>query len=118
MRPSDFTLTENHVYKHGNRIIPGVTDTIQANFGKRPWYSEWHAGRGKAVHLAIHYLVNNQLNWETVDKRIKPRVEAFQRFLNETRLQVIDSEVKMFSERYQFAGTMDLVLSDGKLIIE
>lgn len=114
---SDFRLTEGHIYKHGDRVIPGVTETIQANFGNRPYWDEWKAGKGKAVHLAIHYLVQGRLNWDTVDEQIRGRVEAFQKFLNQTRLEVIESELQMFSNRYQFGGTMDLLLSNGSLIV-
>lgn len=109
---SDFRLIEGHIYKYGDRTIPGVTATLEANFGNRPYWSEWHAERGKAVHLAIHYLVNNSLNWDSVDERIRPRIEAFQKMLNETGFRVIDSEIKLFSRKYQFAGTIDLELAD------
>lgn len=115
---SDLKLIEpNHVYKLGDRIIPGVTDTIQANFGNRPWYDEWHAGKGKAVHLAIHYLVTGQLNWDTVDSQIVGRVRAFQKFHNETRLPIIESELRMYSKRYQVAGTLDLMFEEKVLIL-
>lgn len=113
MQMSDLKLIEpEHVYKLGDRTIPGVTDTIQANFGTRPWYSEWHAGKGKAVHLAIHYLVTNQLNWRTVDSKIESKIKAFQKFLAETGFKVVDSELKLFSKRHQFAGMIDLILKD------
>lgn len=118
MQMSDLKLIEpDHIYKLGDRIIPGVTDTIQANFGTRPWYSEWHAGKGKAVHLAIHYLVTGQLNWDSVDPQIINRVKAFQKFHNETRFSIVESELKMYSERLQFAGTLDLIFSGQGLIL-
>lgn len=109
--PEDFYLdTEAHIYRRGNRIIPGVTETLQINFGKRIYWNEWYANRGKAVHLAIYYLVRDELNWDTVDERIKPRVEAFQKFLRETGFSVLSSEIQLFSKRYNFAGTIDLIL--------
>lgn len=114
---SDLKLTEGHVYKVGDRPITGVTSSISTNFGKRDHWNEWHRDRGNAVHLAIHYLVNNRLDWDTVDERIKPRIEAFQKFLGQTGFEVVESELQMFSKKYQFAGTCDLVLTDGKDLI-
>lgn len=104
---------ERHIYTFGNRTVPGVTDILQDNFGVKPYWSEWHAQKGKAIHRAIALLVKNELNWASVDHRIIGRIKAFQRFIRETEYEVIQSEVSIFSSRYQFAGTLDLVVSDG-----
>ncbi len=108
---SDFTFDEkDHIYRLDGRILPGVTKTLEHNFGTRPYWSEWHAERGKAMHLAIHYMAENRLDWNTVDDRIKSRLSAFQKFLDETGYVIRYSEIKLFSRRYRFAGTLDLIL--------
>jgi len=104
---------EHHVYTVDKRVVPGVTSILQDNFGVKPYWSEWHAQKGRAIHQAIALLVKNKLDWTSVDHRIIGRIKAFQRFIQETRYEVIQSEVSLFSSRYQFAGTLDLVVSDG-----
>jgi len=107
----DFTFDDStHTYRLKGRIIPGVTSVLQDNFGTRPYWSEWHANRGKAVHLSIHYMIQNRLDWNTVDERIKARIEAFQKCIKENNFQVEKSEIKLCSNRYRFAGTLDLIL--------
>lgn len=103
---------EDHVYTIGNRVVPGVTSILQDVHGVKPYWSEWHANKGTAVHRAIALLVKGELDWGSVDHRILGRIKAFQRFIRETGYNVLVSEKSMFSERYQFAGTLDLILSD------
>jgi len=104
---------EHHVYTVDGRVVPGVTSILQDNFGVKPYWSEWHANKGTQVHRAIALLVKDKLDWDTVDNRIFGRIKAFQRFIRETGYRVIKSEVSLFSELNQFAGTLDLVVSDG-----
>ena len=104
---------EKHVYTVGKRVVPGVTSILQDNFGVKPYWSEWHAQKGTAVHQAIALLVKDELDWESVDHRITGRIKAFQRFIQETGYEVLWSEESLFSKRYQFAGTLDLVVFDG-----
>jgi len=106
---------EHHIYTFEKRVIPGVTSILQDNFGVKPYWSEWHAQKGRAIHQAIALLVKDQLDWESVDNRITGRIKAFQRFIRETGYDVRQSEISLFSERNQFAGTLDLVLSDSAI---
>jgi len=112
----DFTFDNcNHIYRLKDRIIPGVTTVLQDNFGTRSYWSEWYANRGKATHLAIHYMIQDRLDWNTVDERIKPRIEAFKKCIKENDFKIEKSEIKLCSKRYRFAGTLDLILAGGIL---
>ncbi len=114
----DLILDEKeHIYRLDGRILPGVTKILEHNFGTRPYWTERSAEKGKALHLAIHYLVTGGVDWNTVNDEIKPKVEAFQKFLKETGYKIIDSEIKLFSQRYQFAGTIDLILEGDRTLI-
>lgn len=105
---------ENHIYKYKNYVIPSVTGVIKDNFGTPPWYNDWYAQRGRAIHLAIHLLINNKLDWKTVDDRIKSRVLAFVKFLNQCDLKPINSEVVYFNKYPQFGGTIDVIFLNPK----
>lgn len=104
---------EAHVYTVENRVVPGVTSILQDNFGVKPYWSERAAQKGRMIHLAIAKLVKDELDWESLDSRILGRVKAFERFIRETGYIVLQSEVSLFSSRYQFAGTLDLVVIDS-----
>jgi len=103
---------ETHTYTINGRIYPSVTQIIKGVLGDELWYKDWYAGRGRAIHQAIHYLVKNRLNYDSLDERIVGQIEAFKKFLVETGFTVLESEIQMYSNTYQFAGTADLILSD------
>ena len=108
---------ETHIYKLNNRILPSVNQIIKAIFGSKFWYDPWYAERGKAIHLAVHYLANNKLNRDSLDYDIIPRIQAFEKFIAETGFEIIDSEVLLFSRLYRFAGQPDLILKDNNDLI-
>lgn len=107
------TLDQDHVYRLNKRVLPSVTQILQDVFGQRPYWSEWHRNKGSAVHLAINLLVNNKLDWQTVDDRIKGKIRAFQKLLRDTGWIVEESELSLYSRIYQFAGTLDLIFRDN-----
>ncbi len=110
---------ETHTYTINSCKVPSVTQILKGVLGDEPWYDEWYAGRGRAIHQAIHYLVKNRLNYDSLDERIVGQIEAFKKFLVETGFTVLESEIMMYSDIYQFAGTADLILSNlnGNLIM-
>jgi len=112
MTDNKLTLDDNHIYRVGDRKMPGVTSILQGNFGIQPYWSEWHANKGRAIHHAIHLHLKKKLDWDSVDPRIVGRLTAFERFMDDTSYEVIKSEMKLFSKRYQFAGTLDLWIQD------
>lgn len=103
---------ETHTYTINDRTVPSVTQVLKGVFGDEIWYKDWYAERGRAIHQAIHYLVQNRLNYDSLDERIVGQIQAFTKFLTETGFTVLNSEIQMYSNTYQFAGTADLILSD------
>ena len=52
------------------------------------------------------------------DPRIAGQVEAIRRFLREVKPEILAVETQVFSERYQYAGTLDLACRiDGRLLV-
>lgn len=62
--------------------------------------------RGTAVHEAIHFLNEGDLDWSTVDERLVGYLKAYQKFLRETDFQPIGSELCMGSSA-GYGGTLD-----------
>jgi hypothetical protein len=73
--------------------------------------------RGTRVHKACHYLSEGLLDWDTVDEKDRPYVDAAAQFLADTRFELlldqhgrpVGRELRLYSTRYVYAGTSDLV---------
>lgn len=73
--------------------------------------------RGTRVHKACHYLSEGLLDWDTVDDKDRGYVSAAAQFLADSRFELlldpdgrpIGRELRLYSHRYVYAGTTDLV---------
>ncbi len=121
MTPPDLDFNEaRHEYRLDGRVVPSVTQVIQSIAPQRE-VDEWYLQRGSAVHHAIALAMTNRLDWESVDERIKGRVDAIMTFVSDEKLEPILIERRMASYRYRFAGTLDLVArhpSHGPIIAD
>lgn len=112
---------KEHVYRIGGWWVPSVTQVIRSEFRMKSdeFATEWHLGRGTAIHAACALVLRNQLDWSTVDPEIEPRLRAFQQFVADWKSpapKVI--EEAMFSKRFMFAGQTDAVfLENGGLTV-
>jgi len=108
-----------HTYTINDRPVPSVTQILTEIFGKRFWYDDWYAQRGRANHAMISYYIQGCLDLSSVDENIKGYLDAFIKFEHETQLKPVQSEKNLFSTVYNFAGTPDLLLTDynGQLIL-
>lgn len=104
-------IEDVHTYLLDSRPIPSVTQILASVFGNQFWYDDWYANRGTALHLAIQYLNRGTLDINSVDPEIMGRLNAYERFLKETGLKIIDSEKSLYSTKYRYAGTIDLIMS-------
>lgn len=101
---------DTHTYTHNGRKVPSVTQIINAVIPRRHMADEWYLERGRAVHRAIELMNNDALDWDTLDPRIRPQLEAFLKFQKECNGTVIESEIRLVSTRYRFAGTIDALI--------
>jgi len=77
---------------------------------------EFYLARGSAVHLGCHILDTGELDWDEMDPRVVPHVEAWQAFKGDHNIHVISSERPVFNEVYGFAGTIDKIVEwDGTI---
>lgn len=113
---------ESHTYRVGDRVLPSVTQLLRPigfDYDTVPPNTLQHAAeRGTAVHLATEFYDDGDLDEESIDLEILPYVEAWRLFRRESGFEVYRSEVRVYSERHQFAGTFDcLGVLNGKLAI-
>lgn len=110
---------EPHVYRFDGEVIPSVTQLLEPliNYAGVPGAILQHAAdRGTAVHLATEFFDDDDLDEATVDPEILPYVEAWRTFREESGFEVVRSEVRVYSARHRYAGTVDTIgLLDGRL---
>lgn len=111
------TLTldpETHTYELDGKRLPGVTAVLKAQgFIDAAWFTEYGRDRGTKVHQAIEFYDAGDLDEDSLDPVLKPYLAAWKRFKEEAHVTIEASEVRLASEVYGFAGTIDKVATIG-----
>jgi hypothetical protein len=104
-----------HTYSLNGRPVPSVTKVLSDLLpGFRA--SDFYLQRGRAVHACAALLAKG-IPFES-DPRIAGQIEAIRRFLREVKPEILAVETQVFSERYQYAGTLDLACRiNGHLLV-
>ena len=97
-----------HTYTIDGGKVPSVTQVIAACV---PTFQagQWYLDRGRAVHSAIQLHLQGQLDWSSIDDRIKGRMKGFLAFMDDTGTVPLAVELRQASEAYRFAGTIDML---------
>jgi hypothetical protein len=104
-----------HTYTYNGKVVPSVTQIIKAA-GLADWSMvkpevlEAARNRGVAVHRMIELHVKDTLDYSTLDPALLPYLEGWMAFERDHDVEVIGSEVPVYSKRYGYAGTLDMVL--------
>lgn len=105
-----------HSYKIDGRRVPSVTQVLEpaTDWSFIPaWQLEAARALGQDVHLAINLMVQQRLDWESVDPAVLPYVKGAALFLRDSGATVLASELVLGSARIGVAGTLDLLLQWG-----
>ena len=104
-----------HTYTINGRKVPSVTQVL--NDLLPCWKaSEWYLQRGTAVHACAALIATGQ-DFEH-DPAIDGQVWALRKFFAEVKPVVLSVEKQVYSERYQYAGTLDLLAEiNGKRVV-
>ncbi len=96
-----------HSYTIDGRKVPSVTQVLNDLI---PGFKagEWYLNRGQAVH-ACAALIAQGVAFDH-DPAIDGQVRAVRRFFAEVKPTVIAVEKQVYSARYQYAGTLDLLI--------
>lgn len=104
-----------HTYRVDGVILPSVTEVLRPAeefaglFDNVPVGAlELARDRGSYVHEAMALLVRGDLDWASVDERWEPYIRSGERFLIDSGIVVIGSEIPVYSQRLCVAGTIDL----------
>jgi len=93
--------------------VTSALSLVRADLRTIPLEVLHHASeRGKAVHRAAWILAGGDpsgLHWPSVHEEVRPYVEGFQAFQRETGCQFIEQERLVVSQRFWYAGRLDLL---------
>lgn len=111
-------LTHSYSLPDG-RLVPSVTTIIKAvgvsaDFDEIAGFSaklgeqiEMRRALGTAVHQDAHAFDDDDLDWSTVDPRVKPYVEAWATFRVNSGLRPVTRERMVFHPIAFYCGTLD-----------
>ena len=126
---------DKHIYRWNDNIVPSVTEIIGAwlpvkgadyyvnTFTGAIVYADKFeaAGKvGKAIHRACGYIASGQgVDMEAIDPALIPPLEQFERWMDDFKVNTRVAESPMYSEKYGFAGTPDIVceINNNKNIV-
>lgn len=110
---------ESHTYTSGHIRFPGATDIIKAEGLIDPlWLSDQARWRGKCVHKGIELLVQDALDWSTVDDAIAGYLRSFARAIEILKFQILGSEMPCFDLSHGCIPDLWGILNDQPTIIE
>jgi len=105
-----------HTYRYNKQVIPSVTQLLE-EFGLSDFSGvptdrlEYKRVLGMAVDLACDYFERGELDEASLDKRIYGYMNAYKRFREIVAFEPdLEKTAKpMYSQKWRFAGTNDLV---------
>jgi hypothetical protein len=92
---------------------------VSADFAKVPEGTlEFRRQLGTAVHIDAHAYDDNDLDWATVDDRVKPYIEAWAEFRLAKNLEPTQRERRVYHRIFGYCGTLDGIFAyDGASIL-
>ena len=104
-----------------SEVLPRVTSIIKPLLGDTRHFTDYARDRGTAVHKATELYDLGDLDMESVDPAVLPRLTQYQRFIEEVQPQIFATEHRLQSV-LGYTGTVDRVLRingrDGVLDIK
>lgn len=100
-----------HSYRFEGKPVPGVTSILSALREGEDAPDEARriaANRGRAVHRAIELDVAGDLDESRLHEDIASRLRAWRKFRAEYGFSPGRAELRVFSRRFGYAGTLDL----------
>jgi hypothetical protein len=101
-----------HTYTVSGKVLPSVTTILKAALtfgGASPDVLRNAMERGTAVHKAVELELEGTLDHDELDPRIAPYLQQFNNFRAATAFRATHCEQVVHSERYGYAGMLDLL---------
>ena len=118
---------ESHTYRFKGGKVPGVTSVLEdVGISDFSMVSQEVLAQAQALGTEVHKLIEDSNKSENVNEcsdEAMSRLLQYDQFVHDFGLEVIESEVKLFSDKYMYAGTCDLIcklkkIGDGPVLID
>jgi predicted RecB family nuclease len=77
--------------------------------------SEKAKDRGSTVHSIVEAFEHgNKLDTEAIPEEFQGYAKAFYRWVDQMKITILEHEQTIFSEKYKYAGTLDLLVTIGE----
>lgn len=105
---------ESHLYHLDGKRLPSVTEIMRKvgliDFSGVPeGILEAARQRGTRVHKAAQFLTEGALDWASVDDIDRGHVEAAARFIEQSEIEILGQERRLYHPTWQYAGTCDVI---------
>ena len=88
--------------------LPHVTDILaRAGLIDTAWFTDEARDKGSALHLATQFLDEGDLDWQTVDPAVLPRLRQYQRFKDEVKPEIVEIEKSVINDALRYCGRYD-----------
>ena len=102
---------ERHIYTVDGTERVSVTQALSmVGVIDKTWYTDHGRNRGTAVHDALMYDDENDLDEVGLDKEVLPRLRAWRKFKVESGIKILQSEIPVAHPDLPYAGTPDRVV--------
>jgi hypothetical protein len=99
---------EAHVYRMNGKRVPNVTTILSdLHLVDHSHVPESARERGTAVHAAIHYWLEGDLDESSLTDEIAPYFRAAIAFLEDSKAKIGGSEIRVYHPEARYAGTLD-----------
>jgi len=96
-------------YWKGGKPIRSVSRILDRIYPMPPGLDPWYLERGKMVHAATVMVDNGTLDWDALDERIKPFIDAYKSFVDSAHPAVEASELTVVHPSYSYGARLDRV---------
>lgn len=108
---------EAHAYTVDGQPVPGVTSILRScGIGVNSFWTVEGREFGKAVHKAIHYHAEGDLDFDSLDERVKPRMEAYMKFCADMQFEPDLIEQPLYRRGPLYCGQIDQAQLDRAVI--
>ena len=94
---------------HNGKPIRSVSRILDKIWPMPPGLPVWYLERGKLVHHATTLIDKGTLDWDTVDERIKPFLDAYQSFVDTAHPEIEAMELNVVHTSLRYGGRLDRV---------
>lgn len=103
----------SHTYRVAGKVLPSVTQILGVlnDFSKVPWQVlEAARERGSLVHAAGELMLQDRLDWSSIDSEIQAYLIGLQKFVKESGAVITGTERRVYHPEQGYAGTLDAIV--------